>query len=65
MRQALQGIEPWQILAAVAALVAFVLLQVWRARRRRQRIAGRELNRMQRELAIREQRESGDQSDLW
>ena len=65
MMKALQGIEPWQIGAAVAAFVALVLFQVWRARRRRQRIAGRELNRMQRELAIRDQLESQDQSDLW
>jgi len=64
MMKALQGIEPWHILAAVAALVALVLVQVWRARHRRQRIARRELHRMQREFEIRDQLESREQSDL-
>ena len=64
MLKALQGIEPWHILAPVAALLALAVFQVWRARHRRQRTVRRELHRMQREFEIRDRLESREQSDL-
>jgi hypothetical protein len=56
--KALQGLGPWPIFVAVAMLAGLVLLRMWRVRRRRHLAVRREVQRLQREFAVRDALES-------
>jgi C4-dicarboxylate-specific signal transduction histidine kinase len=58
MMNALQALGPWRIAVAVAIVAIVVLLPVWRARRRHRRAVLREVQRLRRELAMRDAMES-------
>ena len=62
--KALQGLGPWPIVVAIAMLAGLVLLRVWRVRRRRRLAVLREVQRLQREFAIRDAQESSEEPQI-
>ena len=62
--EALRGLGPWTIVAAVAVLAVLALVRVWRVRRNRRLVVLREMHRLQRELAARDALESREDPQL-
>jgi hypothetical protein len=62
--KALQGLGPWPIVVAVAMFAGLVLVRVWRVRRRRRLTVLREVQRLQREFAVRDALESREDRQI-
>ena len=64
MMKALHELGPWPVVAAIVLLSVLVLLPLWRVRRRQRLAVRREVQRLQREFAVRDELESQEQPRL-